>query len=105
MVAWRVVLDNFLWVESINFVYILSEFGSWCGFNLLDFLETLRKNELLLLLGVVRESFGELVKDVLEDIGWGFRDESLKSWQVAAHLQNTLQGFFGLLFEVLSAGW
>lgn len=85
-------------VKSINFVDILSEFGSRSSLDFLDFFESLGEYELFLLLSIVGESFGELVQDILENIGWGFGDESFKSWEVATHLQNTFQGFLGLLF-------
>ena len=90
---------------GVDFLNVLSELAAWFGLNLLNLLETTGLNEGSLCLWLSWEDLGELGSYIGKDIIWSKLEEWFKSWQMGAHLDDVLEGFLGLVLEILRALW
>jgi len=97
----RVVVDDIGGVVRVDLIDVFTEFASRLSLNLLDLLEAAGLHEGALGLEVLGKDLGELGAHVGEDVVGGELEEGFEGGNVRAHLDDVLEGFLGLVLEVL----
>lgn len=85
----------------VNFLDVFVELGARLRPELLDLLEAAALDKPLASLHVVGQRLGELLHDVFEDVLWRQLQERFQSRQLRTDLNQTLESFLSLEFQVI----